>query len=155
MSEPQLQGPRRAGVAVRARARRAPVGRGAMDVLPAVAAVDDAGPMLQVPGAGSLALPRGRMRAMRDVAALGVRREHWLMTPGAGADGLHARIERVESLGDLTLVHCVLQGADDVVVTVRTAWPGAQALPRALRVRLEVRPWDLTLFDAQGRVLTV
>ena len=124
-----------------------------LDIVPAVGAVDDAGAMLQVPGAGALALSRDCVRAMRDVAWLGVRPEHWLMTPGDGADGLRARIERVEALGDVTLVHCRLHGAESVAVTVRTAWPGSESLPRGLRVRLEARPRDLVLFDAEGRAL--
>ena len=161
MSELQASSQARGDRVVRPLVRRSPgsriaaglVGATHLDIVPAVGAVDDAGAMLQVPGAGGLAWSRDRVRALRDVAWLGVRPEHWLMTPGAGADGLHARVERVETSGELTQVHCRLHGADSVAVTVRTAWPGAEALPRGLRVRLEVRPWDLVLFDAEGRVL--
>lgn len=159
----ELQRPRRASgdglvpVAAKAVASRAPARRAVdasrMDILPAVAALDDAGPMLQVPGAGGLALARDRVRAMRDVASLGVRHEHWLMTPGEGTDGLRARIERVDAAGEFALVQCRLAGMDGAAVTVKTAWPGADALPRGLRVRLEVRPWDLVLLDALGRPL--
>lgn len=161
MSELQASPPARGDRVVPSLVRRPPVkhvaagfvGATHLDIVPAVGAVDDAGAMLQVPGAGGLALSRDRVRAMRDVAWLGVRPEHWLMTPGAGADGLHARIERVEASGEFALVHCRLHGADSVAVMVRTAWPGAEALPRGLRVRLEARSWDLVLFDAEGRVL--
>jgi multiple sugar transport system ATP-binding protein len=129
-----------------------------MNFMPAVVAVDDAGPVLQVAGAGRLPLSPDRTKVMRDVASLGVRPEHWLMTPGEGTDGLHARIDRVEWLGDVTLVHCRLQGLDAAnggsgLVAVKTVWPGSEALPRGMRVRLQVRPHDLMLFDAQGRAL--
>jgi len=124
-----------------------------LDLLPAAGAIDDAGPVLHVPGAGCLALSRDRLRVMREVARVGVRREHWLMTPGEGADGLHARIERVEPLAGLARVHCRLRGSSTASVVVETAWPGSETLPRGLRVRLQVRPWDLVLFDARGQRL--
>ena len=129
-----------------------------MNFLPAVGEHDAAGPLLQVPGAGRLALPRDCAMPLASVHALGVRPEHWLMTPGTGTDGLHASIERVEWLGDVTLVHCRLAGRDAAngdagTISVKTAWPGSEALPRGMPVRLQVRPRDLMLFDAQGRAL--
>ena len=124
-----------------------------LDLLPAVGAVDDAGPVLHVPGAGCLALARDRVRVMREVARVGVRGGRWLMTPGEGTDGLHARIERVEPLGSITRVHCRLRGVAAGCVVVETAWPDSGTLPRGLPVRLQVRPWDLVLFDAQGQRL--
>ena len=81
-----------------------------------------------------------------------------MMTPGEGTDGLHASVDRVEWLGDVTLVHCRLTGrdaanADAATISVKTVWPGSDALPRGMPVRLQVRPKDLMLFDAQGRAL--
>ncbi len=122
-----------------------------MNVLPALGAVDDTGPVLHVPGAGCLAVSRDIVPVMRDIVSVGVRPEHWLMTPGEGTDGLHAHIDGVQGLGDMTLVHCRLRGHDAAHVTVKTAWPGSEKLPRGMRVRLQVRPRDLVLFDAQGR----
>ena len=129
-----------------------------MNFLPAVGEHDAAGPALQVPGAGRLALPGDCATPLADVRALGVRPEHWMMTPGEGTDGLHAAVERVEWLGDVTLVHCRLTGrdaanADTGTISVKTVWPGSDALPRGMPVRLQVRPKDLMLFDAQGRAL--
>ncbi len=127
----------------------------ALNFLPALGAVDDGGPVLQVPGAGCLALSRDQVGLMRHVVHVGVRPAHWLMTPGEGADGLHARIDRVEPRGAITRVHCRLRGAhaSAASVVVETAWPGSETLPRGLRVRLQARPWHLVLFDAQGRAL--
>ena len=129
-----------------------------MNFLPAVGELDPAGPILQVPGAGRLSLPIDCATPLASVHALGVRPEHWLMTPGEGADGLHASVERVEWLGDVTLVHCRLSGRDAAngeaaTISVKTVWPGSDALPRGMPVRLQVRPRDLMLFDASGRAL--
>jgi multiple sugar transport system ATP-binding protein len=129
-----------------------------MNFLPAVGAHDAAGPGLQVPGAGRLALPLDCATPLASVHCLGVRPEHWLMTPGEGSDGLKASVERVEWLGDVTLVHCRLSGQDAAnagmdTISVKTVWPGSDALPRGMAVRLLVRPRDLMLFDAQGRAL--
>jgi multiple sugar transport system ATP-binding protein len=129
-----------------------------MNFLPAVGEHDAAGPALQVPGAGRLALPVDCATPLAEVRALGVRPEHWMMTPGEGTDGLHAAVDRVEWLGDVTLVHCRLTGrdaanADTGTISVKTVWPGSDALPRGMPVRLQVRPKDLMLFDAQGRAL--
>jgi multiple sugar transport system ATP-binding protein len=129
-----------------------------MNFLPAVGERGSAGPLLQVPGAGQLALPADCATRLSSVRALGVRPEHWLMTPGEGTDGLQASVDRVEWLGDVTLVHCRLAGRDAAngdadMVSVKTVWPGSDALPRGLSVRLQVRPRDLMLFDAEGRAL--
>ena len=80
------------------------------------------------------------------------------MTPGEGADGLQAHVERVEWLGDVTLVHCRLAGRDAAnagadIVSVKTTLPDSATLPRGTPVRLSVQPRDVMLFDAQGRAL--
>ena len=124
-----------------------------MNVLPAVGELDPAGPLLQVRGAGRLALPIDCAAPLASVHAVGVRPEHWMLTPGEGTDGLHASVAGVERLGDATLVHCRLRGQQAGTITVKTVWPGSEALPRGMRVRLEGRPRDLVLFDAQGRAL--
>ena len=129
-----------------------------MNFLPAVAARDVEGPSVQVPGAGRLALPADCGTPLASVYALGVRPEHWQMTPGSGADGLVASVERVEWLGDVTLVHCRLAGRDAAnagidTISVKTALADGAALPPGTPVRLQVQPRDLMLFDAQGRAL--
>jgi multiple sugar transport system ATP-binding protein len=129
-----------------------------MNFMPAVAERDAAGPALRVAGAGRLALPPDCAAPLASVQSLGVRPEHWQMTPGDGGDGLQAQVERVEWLGDVTLVHCRLQGGDaamagDDTISVKTALPDSAALAHGTPVRLRVQPHDLMLFDAQGRAL--
>ena len=129
-----------------------------MNFLPAVAQRDVEGPSVQVPGAGRLALPADCATPLASVYALGVRPEHWQMTPGGGAEGLAASVERVEWLGDVTLVHCRLAGRDAAnagidTISVKTALADGAALPHGTPVRLQVQPRDLMLFDAQGKAL--
>jgi multiple sugar transport system ATP-binding protein len=129
-----------------------------MNFLPAVAGRDVEGPSVQVPGAGRLALPADCATPLASVHALGVRPEHWQMTPGSGADGLAASVERVEWLGDVTLVHCRLAGRDAAnagidTISVKTTLADGAALPHGTPVRLQVQPSDLMLFDAQGKAL--
>jgi hypothetical protein len=80
------------------------------------------------------------------------------MTSGEGTDGLEANVERVEWLGDVTLVHCRLSSRDAAnasvdTISVKTALPDGATLPHGTPVRLRVQPRDLMLFDAQGRAL--
>ena len=129
-----------------------------MNFLPAVAERDAAGLTLQVPGAGRLALPAGCTTPLASVHSLGVRPEHWQISADAGAEGLRALVERVEWLGDVTLVHCRLAGRDAAnagldTISVKTALSDGEALPHGTPVRLQVQPRDLMLFDAQGRAL--
>jgi len=129
-----------------------------MSFLPATAARDAQGLALQVPGAGRLALPAdyGTM-PLADVQALGVRPEHWHMVAGDAGEGLRANVERVEWLGDVTLVHCRLAGRDAAnggdTVSVKTTRPGDVALSAGTPVRLRAQARDVMLFDAQGRAL--
>ena len=128
-----------------------------MNFLPAVAAAD-AAPAVQVPGAGQLALPPGCAAPLGQVHLLGVRPEHLELLPPEGDAGLAARVERVEWLGDVTLVHCRLAGreaanADEDLVSVKAAGPEAAALRQGQPVRLRAQPGELMLFDAQGRAL--
>ena len=129
-----------------------------MNFLPAVAERDAAGLAVQVPGAGRLALPPDCATPLASVHSLGVRPEHWQMTPGDGEGGLAANVERVEWLGDVTLVHCRLAGRDAAnagvdTISVKTTLPDDATLPHGTPVRLRVQPRDLMLFDAQGRAL--
>ena len=103
---------------------------------------------------GRLALPAGCPAALSQVRTLGVRPEHWQLMPPGAARGLQARVERVEWLGDVTLVHCRLGGASAAdTISVKTALADASALPHGTPVRLRVQPRDMMLFDARGRAL--
>ncbi|HEY9028871.1 MAG TPA: TOBE domain-containing protein, partial [Burkholderiaceae bacterium] len=128
-----------------------------MNFLPATAARDAEGLALQVPGAGRLTLPADRAVAPADVQALGVRPEHWQLVANEAGDGLQASVERVEWLGDVTLVHCRLAGRDAAnggeTVSVKTTQPDGAALSAGTPVRLRALPRDVMLFDAQGRAL--
>jgi multiple sugar transport system ATP-binding protein len=125
-----------------------------MNFLPAVARRDAAGLAVQVPGAGRLALPADCATALASVHCLGVRPEHWQMSAGEGVEGLQASVERVEWLGDVTLVHCRLAGRDAAnTVSVKAALPDSATPAHGTPVRLQVQPRDLMLFDAQGRAL--
>ena len=127
-----------------------------MNFLPAVGASDGA-PRVQVTGAGRLALPADCGAPLAQVQLLGVRPEHWQLMPADGDVGLAARVERVEWLGDVTLVHCKLAGreaanSDADTISVKTA--GAPvAFQQGEPVRLHAAPRDLMLFDALGRAL--
>jgi len=129
-----------------------------MNFLPAVAARDVGGAAVEVLAAGRLALPPDRAAALAQVRAISVRPEHWQFVPPGAGHGLLARVERVEWLGDVTLVHCRLDGAqaanaDDAAIAVKAAWAPGQSLPQGALVRLHAEPRDLMLFDAQGRAL--
>ena len=129
-----------------------------MNFLPAVAERDAEGVAVQVPGAGRLALPPDCATPLASVRCLGVRPEHWQLSPGEAGEGLQARVERVEWLGDVTLVHCRLAGvaaanAGADTVSVKTALPDSATLPHGTPVRLRVQPRDVMLFDDAGRAL--
>ena len=128
-----------------------------MNFLPATVARDAEGVALQVTGAGRLALPGDFALPPGDVQALGVRPEHWRLSAGDAGDGLRANVERVEWLGDVTLVHCRLAGQAAAnggdTISVKTTQPDDAALGAGTPVRLRALPRDVMLFDAQGRAL--
>ena len=127
-----------------------------MNFMPAMGSSDGA-LAVQVPGAGRLALPADCAAPLARVHVLGVRPEHWQLMPAGGELGLEARVERVEWLGDVTLVHCKLAGreaANSDADTISVKASGAPvSLQRGAPVRLHAAPQDLMLFDAQGRAL--
>jgi multiple sugar transport system ATP-binding protein len=127
-----------------------------MNFLPATAAAAGA-PAVEVPGAGRLALSAACGTPLAQVHQLGVRPEHWQLLPSDAGAGLAAQVERVEWLGDVTLVHCRLAGRDAANADADTVSVKTGGLPASLRqgdaVRLHAEPRDLMLFDAQGRAL--
>jgi multiple sugar transport system ATP-binding protein len=130
-----------------------------MNFLPAVAARDAAGvAAVDVQAAGSLVLPPDCPAALSQVRALGVRPEHWRMAPPGAAQGLRALVERVEWLGDVTLVHCRLDALDgaaagESAIAVKANLAPEEIPPQGTPVRLQAEPGDLMLFDGEGRVL--
>jgi multiple sugar transport system ATP-binding protein len=129
-----------------------------MNFLPARASQGSAGASLEIAGAGRLALPAGCDAPLAAVRMLGVRPEHWQLGAPGGDQGLAAEVDRVEWLGDVTLVHCRLAGqaaanADGGTIAVKTGAQADAALRGGTPVRLHVQPHDLMLFDAQGRAL--
>jgi multiple sugar transport system ATP-binding protein len=132
-----------------------------MNFLPAAARHDAGGAAaVDVAAAGRLALPAdcAPAPALAQVRALGVRPEHWRLAPPGAAEGLRASVERVEWLGDVTLVHCRLdlaagEAPEDATIAVKATLPPAQALVRGAPVRLLAEPRDVMLFDGEGRAL--
>jgi multiple sugar transport system ATP-binding protein len=130
-----------------------------MNFLPAAAERDAGGlPGVEVLAAGRLALPADCAVPLSRVHALGVRPEHWQLVPTDGGHGLKAHVERVEWLGDVTLVHCRLDGAEAAnaeigSISVKATLDPAHALQQGAPVRLHAEPRDVMLFDAQGRAL--
>jgi multiple sugar transport system ATP-binding protein len=90
-----------------------------------------------------------------DADCVGVRPEHWQVLRegdgGLAATGLPATVERVESLGDVALVHCrvAVAGLEAAVSVKSTDVPAEEGE----RVRLATRPEHLRFFDAQGRAV--
>jgi multiple sugar transport system ATP-binding protein len=82
---------------------------------------------------------------------VGVRPEHWRIVADAEGAGLPARVERIESLGDVALVHCRVDGVEQPVA-VKAADLSAAAIAGAT-VRLRTRPEHLRFFDGDGRAL--
>jgi multiple sugar transport system ATP-binding protein len=130
-----------------------------MNFLPASAERDAGGVLaVEVLAAGWLALPADCPVPLSRVHALGVRPEHWQLVPTDCGHGLKARVERVEWLGDVTLVHCRLDGAEAAnaeigSISVKAALDPVHALQQGAPVRLHAEPRDVMLFDAQGRAL--
>jgi multiple sugar transport system ATP-binding protein len=85
------------------------------------------------------------------VDCVGVRPEHWLIVADSEGHGLPARVERIESLGDVALVHCRVDGVEQPVA-VKAAELSAAAIAGAA-VRLRTRPEHLRFFDGDGRAL--
>ncbi len=102
--------------------------------------------------------PSGELRGARpglprEAATVGVRPEHWrIASPGDVAPGLlPARIERVEALGDVALVHCRVAGVEEPVSVKASEVPGS--VGAGADVRLRVAREHLCYFDGEGRAL--
>ena len=70
---------------------------------------------------------------------------------GSGA-GLAARVERIEHLGDVALVHCHVDGADEPVIVKSALAPRDLPAPQAV-LWLQANAERMLCFDAQGRLV--
>ena len=70
---------------------------------------------------------------------------------GSGA-GLAARVERIEHLGDVALVHCHVDGADEPVIVKSALAPRDLPAPQAV-LWLQANAERVLCFDAQGRLI--
>ncbi|MFT7721879.1 MAG: sn-glycerol-3-phosphate ABC transporter ATP-binding protein UgpC [Roseateles sp.] len=89
------------------------------------------------------------LHAADGALTLGVRANH--ITLVAPQDGLRARIELIEHLGDTVIAHARL-AADQPAVAVRLA-PDARHPAAGDEVGLRIAPGRVHLFDADGRAL--
>ena len=95
-----------------------------------------------LPGGHELPLPA---EAPRGPATLGIRPEHVEI----GTEGLPARVELVEELGEAHLLHLVLQGGERLIAKL----PGNAIAPQGETVAVRIDPARCHLFDADGRAL--
>jgi len=121
------------------------IGSPKMNFLPVtVAATDEAGATVQLPGGGTVAVPvqPGRVKA-GDAVTLGVRPEH--LRP-ADAGDLAGEVMVVERLGGETFLYTQVAGSDMIVVQADGE------IPTRVHDRIAVRldPVTCRLFDAQG-----
>ena len=88
-------------------------------------------------------------------ATIGVRPEQlrWAAAgEAAGTPGLAATVERVEHLGDVALVHCRVEGAEELVI-VKSAL-GLRELPLPQQaLRLHADPDRVLCFDTRGDLI--
>jgi multiple sugar transport system ATP-binding protein len=89
-----------------------------------------------------------RPGAPAGTAFLGVRPEH--LRPGAA--GLPARLERIENLGDLALLHFSVAGVDEPVI-VKTTLAPRELPPLQQALHLQADADRVLSFDMEGRLL--
>jgi multiple sugar transport system ATP-binding protein len=109
------------------------------------------GVRLRVDPAGVVDVPGALSTAASGPLMLGIRPEHLGVT--RVEDGLAARIDLLEHLGDSVLVHATLRGTDN---TVSVRVPASQAGLRAgLDVGLAPHPSQVLLFSEAGEALSL
>jgi multiple sugar transport system ATP-binding protein len=97
-------------------------------------------------GSGHITLPGRPALPIAGTLTLGVRAEH--LGINTTAEGLGARVELVEHLGDVSLVHAQLDGGGQAI-SLKLDKRDAQH-PVGARIGIEVASSSVTLFDAQG-----
>ncbi|CAG4904352.1 ABC transporter ATP-binding protein [Paraburkholderia gardini] len=97
-------------------------------------------------GSGSIVLPGCPARSITSKLTLGVRAEH--LGIGAPGEGLPARVELVEHLGDVSILHAHLDGVGQAI-SLKLDKKDAQ-LPVGARIDVKVASSSVTLFDANG-----
>ncbi|MFM0720360.1 sn-glycerol-3-phosphate ABC transporter ATP-binding protein UgpC [Paraburkholderia strydomiana] len=119
-----------------------------MNMLPAtLVSQGDTQTVITLAGATEqIVLPGRPGRALGGKLTLGVRAEH--LDIGATGEGLGARVELVEHLGDVSLLHAHLDGAGQAI-SLKLDKKDAQHAVGA-RVGIKVAASAVTLFDADG-----
>ncbi|TDN57966.1 sn-glycerol-3-phosphate ABC transporter ATP-binding protein UgpC [Paraburkholderia sp. BL10I2N1] len=97
-------------------------------------------------GSGHIALPGRPARPIEGPLTLGVRAEH--LGISVQAEGLCARVELVEHLGDVSIMHAQLDGVGQAV-SIKLDKQDAQH-PVGARIGIEVASSAVMLFDAHG-----
>jgi multiple sugar transport system ATP-binding protein len=97
-------------------------------------------------GSEQIVLPGLPERALAGELTLGVRPEH--LGIGAPGDGLPARVELVEHLGDVSLLHAQLDGVGKAISLKLDKKDALHAV--GARVGIKVAAESVTLFDANG-----
>ncbi len=94
----------------------------------------------------SIVLPGCPDRSITGTLTLGVRAEH--LGIGAPGEGLAARVELVEHLGDVSILHAHLDGVGQAI-SLKLDKKDA-LLPVGARIGIKVASSSVTLFDANG-----
>ena len=97
-------------------------------------------------GSEHIVLPGRPARPITGELTLGVRAEH--LGIGAPGEGLAARVELVEHLGDVSILHAHLDGAGQAI-SLKLDKKDAQHAVGA-RIGIKVASSTVTLFDANG-----
>jgi multiple sugar transport system ATP-binding protein len=101
-------------------------------------------------GAGRIQLPAAANARAGEQVTIGIRPEHVDIGP-APADGVSARIDLVEQLGDSSIVYAALAGSDQIVTVRMQGSAGRMQVGDV--VRLNPSREHCHLFDAEGRRL--
>jgi multiple sugar transport system ATP-binding protein len=113
--------------------------------------VDDGVAACRLPGGHLLAIPVGPAAAPGTRATLGVRPEH--LAVGA-ADGLPARVDLVEELGDTHHLHLVIGEGEGAGASAGEPMiaklPGSAAVRPGATLRVAISAEDAHLFDGSG-----
>jgi multiple sugar transport system ATP-binding protein len=101
-------------------------------------------------GSERIVLPGRADRPITGELTLGVRAEH--LGIGAPGEGLAARVELVEHLGDVSILHAHLDGVGQVISLKLDKQDAGQ--PVGARIGIKVVSSSATLFDANGVAVT-
>lgn len=119
-----------------------------MNMLPATLVSQSEAQTVIALGSGNegIALPGCADRPLAAEVTLGVRAEH--LSIGAPGEGMAARVELVEHLGDVSILHAHLDGAGRAISLKLDKKDAGHAV--GARIGIKVAPSSATLFDADG-----